>query len=480
MTDQYLSQTQTQKQLQILAPQLRQGLEILQVPLLELRALIDTEMEQNPTLDEQPSEVQEQVEIEPGSTKDEENEEPELDFSEEFEVLARLDDEWKDYFREHQTPIARNPDEEERRQFFLDSMTQSTTLQEHLMNQLSFSGLGQSDKMIAEMLIGSLDDNGFLSTPLDELSQGTGYPIPHLEAVLSMIQDFDPIGVAARDLPECLLLQLRRLNMATSPAADMVRDHLQLLGSHKYQDIARAMNLSLEEVTELAQFIGRLEPRPGQRFTNDDTEYVVPEITIQKMEGRYVVFMNDESLPRLRISRHYRQIMEDPNASRDVKSYIAGKIKAGTFLIRSINQRQTTIRNIAERIVEVQNEFFDHGISHLRPLTMAEVAGKIGVHETTVSRAISGKYMQTPQGVFEMKYFFTPGFKTADGQSISNKSIKDAIQRLVDGENPAKPLSDQAMVKELAESGIKVARRTVAKYREELHILPSHLRKQHL
>lgn len=473
MADQFLSQTQSLRQSQVLAPQLRQSLEMLQVPILELRALIEQEIQQNPTVEDEPVE-NEQLEVEEAVTDKEKEDE---EFQQEFEELARLDEEWRDYFQQTQVKHRSRDDEEARRKFFMESLTQDQSLQEHLINQLAYTELVDFDRQIGEMIIGCIDDDGYLTTSLEELAASAGFDLTHLTTILGIIQEFDPIGVGSRDLRECLLSQIFRLGKSDSIEAEIVDKHLKELGARKYQEIARALKISVEEVQSVAQFIGTLEPKPGRSFSSESTTYVLPEIEIRKSKGVFVVITNDDQLPHLRISRHYRRLMEDKNTSTEVRSYIRDKIRAADFLIKSIDQRQQTIRNIAEEIVKVQEEFFGHGVSHLKPLTMAEVANVLGIHETTVSRAIANKYMSTPQGVFEMKYFFTPGFKTQDGTSVSNKTIKDTLLQLVANENPSKPLSDQAMAEALKEKGIKVARRTIAKYREELQILPSHMRK---
>lgn len=456
----------------VLAPQLRQSLELLQVPMLELRTLVQQEMEQNPTLEEQPQEA-EQIEIEPAVTEVAE----ETGIKDEFEKLAKLDEEWRDYFNQNQGTQRYSSEEAARRQYFLDSLSQSVSLQQHLMNQLTLAELSEADGQMGELLVGSINEEGYLSSPLDELAATTGFPSVELERVLAIVQDFDPIGVGARDLRECLLLQLRRLGKGDSLAADVVRGHLDDLGARRFADIARALKTPVEEIHDAARLISTLEPKPGRIFEADATSYVTPEVSIQKVDGEYVIILNNDQIPRLHISDHYRQLMSDTGTSADVKTYIRDKVRAGLFLIKSINQRQQTIFNIAREIVAVQRDFLDHGVTHLRPLTMAQVAAIVGIHETTVSRAIANKYMQTPRGTYEMKYFFTPGYRTADGQSVSNKTIKDAIAKLVEEEDPAQPLSDQEMVARLGEQGFKVARRTIAKYRDELKILPSHLRK---
>ena len=458
----------------VLAPQLRQSLELLQVPMLELRTLVQQEMEQNPTLEDQALET-EQLEIEPALNASEEEDA----FKDEFDKLAKLDDEWKDYFNQNQSRQPYSSEEAARRQFFLDSLSQPESLQQHLMDQLSLAVVTAEERQMGELLIGSINEDGYLTSTLEDLAASAGYALEQLEDVLGLVQEFDPVGVGARDLRECLLLQLRRLGKGEDLVTALVKDHLDALGARRFPEVARALKVSVDQVHEATRMIATLEPKPGRIYAADATSYVLPEVMIQKIDGEYAVILNNDQIPRLHISEHYRQLMADENTTAEVKNYIREKVRAGLFLIKSINQRQQTIYNIAREIVRVQKEFLEKGITSLRPLTMNEVAQVVGIHETTVSRAIASKYMQTPRGTFEMKYFFTPGYKTADGQSISNKTIKDAINHLVAEEDASNPLSDQAMVELLAEQGTKVARRTVAKYREELKILPSHLRRQY-
>ena len=474
MAEQYLAQTQQQRQMMVLAPQLRQSLELLQVPILELRTLVQQEIQQNPTLEEKPPQ-NEQVEVEPnlierGDAKD-------IDFKEEFKVLARLDDEWREYFQQSQATHHYTAEDAQKRQFFFDSIAQLKSLQEHLLSQLALASLSEIDRPVAELLIGSINDDGYLTTNIEEISQATGFDVSRLRELLQVIQEFDPIGVGARDLKECLLLQLRRLGKGNSFVALIVSHHLDELGNRKYANIAKALNLSVQEVQQAAHFIGTLEPKPGRMFTAEAPTYVLPEVVVQKVGDEYLIVLNHEQIPHLFISKYYRQLMDNANTTDEVKTYVRDKIRAGALLIKSIHQRQQTIYRIAYEIVSVQRDFLDHGISHLKPLTMAEIASLLGIHETTVSRALANKYMQTPRGTFEMKYFFTPGYKNANGVEVSNKTIKENIAQIIAGEDPTNPLSDQAMVTILKEKGITLARRTVAKYRDELRILPSSLRK---
>ncbi len=479
MPSQTLSLAQTQRLQMMLAPQLRQSLEMLQLPILELRALIQKELEQNPTIEEG-TDRNERIEIEPGTGEVNEKEDrKELDFEHEFEVLAKLDDEWRDYFFQNAQNRPFNEEDDEKRQYLLDSIPQTISLQEHLMAQLQLAGLSESDRQIGELIVGSLDDDGYLTTPLADMAQSTGTEVEHLEDVLAVVQDFHPVGVGARDLRECLLLQLQRQKGVDPLAVTIVNEHLDLLGARKFTELARILKVSGDAIQNAAKAIASLDPKPGRIYSDDPTTYVLPEIVVQKVDDRYVVVLNDDQLPHVRISNHYRQLMGDAATTAEVKTYIQERIRAGVFLIKSIQQRQRTIFRIATEIVDLQQEFLENGVSHLKPLTMAEIAEKVGVHETTVSRAVSGKYMKTPNGLYELKYFFTPGIRTSDGGEVSNKTVKDMISTLVAGEALTAPLSDQDILDCLQERGIHIARRTIAKYRLMLRIPPSHMRKRY-
>jgi len=475
MPSQSLSLNQSQRLQMVLAPQLRQSLEMLQVPILELRTMIQKELELNPTLEElAPEGPVLEVEQSPGEKVDT----SEMSFDKEFEVLAKLDDEWRDYFFQDIDNRPGTAEAQEKHQFLMDSLPQRESLQEHLMQQLAISDLSPVDQQIGEMIIGSIDDDGYLTNSVADMVATTPFSTEHIEHVLLTIQDFHPVGIGASDLRDCLLLQLERLGKADSIAGDIVRDHIELLAAHKPEKIARILHVSIEEVKAAAAFIATLDPTPGRIFTEATSAYILPEVVVRKVEGEYVVILNDDRLPHLRISRHYRDLMEADDTTREVKTYIRDKLRSSAFLIKSIDQRQRTIYKIAAEIVRQQTPFLEHGVSHLRPLTMAMVATEVGVHETTVSRTVNQKYMRTPVGTFEMKYFFNPGLRTSSGDDISNKTVKDIISSIVAAEDIANPLSDIAIMGALRERGIKVARRTVAKYRDMTGIPPSHLRKR--
>ena len=457
---------------QVLAPQLQQSLLILQAPLLELRNLVQQEMETNPVLEELPNEP----DADERSTADNAADDK---FKEEFDKLAKLDEEWRDYMAQSSSYSGRSQEAEDKRQFFFDSIATQETLQQHLMGQLNQNVLNGSDRKTAELIIGNIDDNGFLQITPEEMALNTGIPQEEFEHMLTLIQSFYPPGVGARDLCECLLIQLKREGRQASLEYKIISEHMQDLGKRRFPEIARRMGVSVEQVQKCANNIARLDPRPGAIFAQAPQNYVLPDVTVEKVNGTYQVILNGEQIPHLRISNTYKDIMAQDGKGSDVKDYIRDKIRSGKFLIKSIHQRQQTISNIAHQIVKRQRDFFDKGSSYLKPMTMVQIADAVGVHETTVSRAISGKYMATPQGVFDMKYFFTPGYQTSSGESMSNTSVKGAILDLVKNDGGDAPLSDKEIVEILSKRGIPIARRTVAKYRTELNILPSNMRRKY-
>jgi RNA polymerase sigma-54 factor len=461
---------------QVLSPQLQQSLLVLQTPLLELRNLVRQEMETNPVLEELPDER--------SDAQDEGEPSVDDNFKNEFERLASLDEEWRDYMAQSASSgtdgLRSSREAQDKRQFLFDSIAVQETLQQNLLGQLNQTALSAGDRKAAELIIGNIDDNGFLQSSPEEMTLNSGIPQEDFEKMLALIQSFYPPGVGARDLRECLLIQLKREGKENTLEYKIVSEHMEDLGRRRFPEIARRMGINADEVQKAADNIGRLNPRPGQVFAASPQNYVLPDVTVEKVDGEYQIILNNEQIPHLRISNLYKDIIASGNTqSSDVKDYIRDKIRSGKFLIRSIHQRQQTISNIAHQIVARQHDFLEHGPSYLKPMTMGEVANAVGVHETTVSRAVSGKYLATPQGVFEMKYFFTPGYQTASGASLSNTSVKESILDLVKREDGNQPLSDNEIVEILSERGIPIARRTVAKYRTELNILPSHMRRKY-
>ena len=485
---------------QVLAPQLQQSLALLQAPTLELKALVEQELQQNPVLEEVPAaEIEQSEKIRddgpplhdaadpaepPADTKfdpatEKQQNGPVDDFQAEFEKLTQMDQEWRDHFAATNIPMRQSQEAEERRQFMFDSLVAGTSLQENLLEQMRFSDMDEAERSIAEMIIGNIDDYGYLKASIDELSFSTSIPADEITEVLKIIQSFHPPGVGCRDLRECLMLQLERGGKDKTLEYKIIRDYMEALTKRKLPEIARGLGVGVDQVQEAAGRIAMLEPRPGREFLPDNDRYVSPEVFVVKVGDEYVVTTNNEQIPHLRISNTYKDLMSQGDATSEVKDYIRDKIRAGKFLIKSLQQRQQTILNIGNEIVKRQREFMEKGVSHLKPMTMVQIAEVVGVHETTVSRAVSNKYIQTPQGVYEMKFFFTSGIKTDSGNGVSNTSVKDMVAEMFKGENPQKPLSDQEIVKMLKEKGIVIARRTVAKYRDELNILPSNLRKKY-
>jgi RNA polymerase sigma-54 factor len=470
MAEQYLGQMQVQRMEQSLTPQMLQSLKILQVPILDLQTMIREEMDQNPTLERDASEVEQSTDFDEAA-REEMREEREIG---ELTELA----EWDADFRSNREVI-RSQGDDERYQFMMDSIEGAASLQEHLLQQLALAGLDTRERGIAEILIGSIDDDGYLQLDIDGIMGSTPeFPEELFERIITVIQGFDPVGVGARDLKECLLLQLRHQGRGESLEAVLVRDHLDKLGAHQYEQIARAMRIPLEKVKELSTAVADLDPKPGLNYTADKTEYVIPEISVEKKGGVWTVTQNKSPYPRLFISQKYLELLKDKTTAGDTRKYIREKIAKSKFFIRSIDQRQDTIYRLACEIIRVQEDFLEEGISGLKPLTMKQVAEILKVHETTVSRACNGKFMSTPQGTFEFKYFFTTGVAQADGRIISNASIKSALAAIVRTESKRHPLSDQRIADELSKQGFDIARRTVVKYREQLKILPARLRRQ--
>jgi RNA polymerase sigma-54 factor len=480
----------------LLAPQLQQSLALLHAPTLELKALVEQELQQNPVLEEVSSpdpdlddklagdEDEAPADYADGSEDTVADsasgvvaETPADAFQAEFDRLDQLDQEWRDHFAQTNAPMRQSVEEEEKRQFMFNSLAVGTSLMQMLMDQAREADLSGEQHGVAELIVGNIDDYGYLKATVEELSASTNLPEEKILEVLKVIQTFDPPGVGAHDLRECLLLQLERAGRQDFLEYRIVRDYMEALGKRRIPEIARGTGRTIEEVQEALGRIGRLEPRPGRAFSPDTNQYILPEVFVQKVGDDFVVTTNNEYIPHLHISNVYKDIMSQGGNSVEVKNYIREKIRAGKFLIKSLHQRQHTILNIAREIVKRQREFMEKGVAHLKPMTMAQVAEVVGVHETTVSRAVSGKYMQTPQGMFEMKFFFTAGLQTASGTDVSNASVKDMVAEIFKGEDQSKPLSDQEVVKMLADKGIVIARRTVAKYRAELNILPSNLRK---
>jgi RNA polymerase sigma-54 factor len=475
---QHLSQRQSQQL--VLAPQLRHSLKILQVAALDLRQTIAEELQSNPVLEELPMEgITLDSTAANGDAPPESDQREETQFDNEFEILSKMGEDFHDAMVQNGDSEPYTSEDAERRQHFFDSLVGEESLQEHLMEQARLSECPPDVLEAVRFLVGSLDDRGFLTSSLPDIALLSGLPLETVQQAQKLLFSFEPVGVGAADLSESLLVQLRAKGRGGSIAARIVRDHFPLLVRRRLPDIARKMGLEIEDVQDAIEEIGRLDPAPGRRFAEDQNRVVVPDVIIEKVGDEWQVTLNTDYIPRLRLSRTYRDLIAKGKLSDQERSYLREKMRSGKFLINAIEQRQQTIERIAREILKRQIEFFEEGVTKLKPLTMTQVADSVGVHETTVSRAIANKYVKTPHGVFDLKYFFTPGYQADSGQSISNTSVKDMIKALIEDEDSAKPLSDQEIVGILTSKGIPIARRTVAKYRDELGLLPSNLRRRY-
>ncbi len=463
------AQTQSMQQAQVFTAQMQQALAMLQAPVMELRSLVQKEMSENPVLEE-PEDAGPASVAEGG----------EADLDAKIEELRQIDEDTRAYFARERSGPRATAEDAERRQFFFDSLVVERTLADHLEEQLRLSATDPEVLNAGLEIIGDIDDDGFLRATDEEIAAGCGASAGVVDRALALVRTFDPVGVGARDLRECLLIQLERLGKGEDLEADIVRHHLDDLGNRRFEQIARACGENPRRVRAAAELVATLDPKPGRAFLPESrSDIVVPEVFISRDEGGgWRVATNEDALPRLRISNEYKEMLASSAGRDELKKYLRERIRSGKQVIHAIGQRQETIRRIAEEIVRRQAEFLDGGVSHLKPMTLAQVADAIGVHETTVSRAIANKYARTPWGVFELKFFFTPGYRTSDGETLSNKSVKDALQQIIEGEDKARPLSDEQIVKIFRERGLDIARRTIAKYRTELGILSSSVRRR--
>ena len=469
----HLSQTQKL----IMTPRLQQALKLLQVPTLELQQILKQEVLQNPLLEEV-DEVTEQEDIDKEASADEQNNEESEDPAEEDPI------DWTDYLQDGSLDRTYVPPTEQSVEFLEKVPATRTTLAESLLEQLHFLSLPAEHMLIAEFIVGSIDDRGWLVTSVEDIASALDRPVIEVENVLRLVQALEPAGVGARDLRECLLIQLDARGERECLAWRMIHDHFDHLVNRRFPEIARLLKVSTIEVQEAADSIATLHPRPGTMVSAEDPKYVVPDLLVERVDEEYVVMLNDRNVPRLRISSAYESVIaankRKPDASEEQKQtreYIQGKLASAKWLIQTIEQRRRTMIKVMNCIVREQREFFDKGIAFLRPLTLAAVARQIDMHESTVSRVCSGKYVQTPRGVFELKFFFSSSLGTQDGGEVSAKSAKDKIRRIIEAEGEKAPLSDQKIADMLKKDGLNIARRTVAKYREQLNILPARMRK---
>ena len=461
----------------IMTPRLQQALKLLQVPTLELQQILKQEIMQNPLLEE----VDELTESEDLAKEDS----PDEAANQEAENPIEEDPiDWSEYMQDGSFDRAYIPQSETNVEFLEKIPVTRTTLAESLLEQLHYLNLPPEPMKLAEFLVGSLDDSGWLATPLEEVAQGTGQSPEDCEKVLLVIQALEPVGVGARNLRECLLIQLEARGDKDTLPWRLIHDQFDNLVNRRFPEIARQLKCSVEDVQAAADEIATLNPRPGLQVSSEDPKYVVPDLLVERVDDEYVVLLNDRNVPRLRISSAYESVLREKKKSdstageNKTREYIQGKLNSARWLIQTIEQRRRTMIKVMNCIIREQREFFEKGIAFLRPLTLQQVARQIDMHESTVSRVCSGKYVQTPRGVFELKFFFSSGLETEDGEDVSARTAKNIIKTLIDEENKKEPMSDQRIAQLLHERGLRIARRTVAKYREQLSVLPARFRRR--
>jgi len=471
---------QTQRQTLIITQRLQQALKLLQMPTLELQQALKTELERNPLLEEideieeerETEEAKEEAGTAEGTT--ETPEAPPKDDNSDREV--NWDDYWPDTYDMPTTPRVDDPDAE----FYERVPVTVKSLGDHLTDQLRLTERSDEEIAIGEYLIGSIDENGYLQTTVDEVAEATGMAPERIEEILALIQSFEPPGVGSRNLQECLWIQLVQKKMEETLAARIVQEQFDNLLNRRFSEIARQFKVTVEVVQAAGDVIATLDPRPGQAIAVEETKYVIPDLIVERVGDDYVVTLNDRNVPRLRISSAYANTMRKKEAgNEEARAFIKDKLSAAKWLIGTIEQRRKTMIKVMRRIVEEQRDFFERGVQGMRPLTLQQIANHIGMHESTVSRVTTQKYVQTPRGVYELKYFFSSGLQTEDGDDVSAKAAKEKISGLVAEEDKKDPLSDQRIAELLQEQGLKIARRTVAKYREALRILPARARRRY-
>jgi len=485
----------------VMTPQLQQAIKLLQLSRMELVDLIRTELTENPIL-EDPGEGEEDSRAEGASPAEQAQleaapEHKEVEKAEEVkgeEGANEIDwDQYLDHYQlqGHTAPSNRGMADEELPGYEA-TLTKKTDLVDHLVWQLRLSNLTEDEERVAMLIIGNLDDDGYFKMPAVEgeseesmtrdplvrVAFEAGVGVTFAEEVLKKVQKLDPMGVAARDLRECLLIQVDHLNADTPEIVAIIERHLRHLESKNYGAIAKDLKISIDEVVKAVKVISRLEPKPGRAYSGEEAQYITPDVYVHKMGDSYVTVLNDDGLSKLRISGMYRAALKNGQAG-DAKEYIQEKLRSAVWLIRSIHQRQRTIHKVTESIVKFQREFLDKGIAYLKPLILRDVAEDIGMHESTVSRVTTNKYVHTPQGIYELKFFFNSAINRTGGDEIASEAVKNHIKQIVAAEDPKHPHSDQRIVEILKGQDIEIARRTVAKYREVLGILPSSKRKKY-
>ena len=460
-----------------MTPQLQMAIRLLQLSRLELLDTIRQELEENPALEEtQETASEEQLLESPDKNADGGTAEQEV----RIEEKIREDIDWRNYLDEYNTPGRVHFESESRETPQYDSfIARKPSLDDHLLWQLLMTSPSEVEKQIGSQIIGNLNRDGYLDVPLEDIAASSGNPPEEVERVLALMQSFDPIGVCARNLTECLLIQAKHWKIDNTLVTEIIENHLGNLERKNYKAICRALKISMDDLIAAVNIIKGLEPRPGREFSDDTPQYITPDIFVYKIDDEFVIHLNDDGMPKLRVNSFYRKtIGSNGKIGGDAENYIQEKIRSATWLIKSIHQRQKTIYRVMESILDFQREFFEKGIAHLKPMVLRDVAQDISMHESTISRVTTNKYAYTPQGIYELKYFFNSSIKGGDYGEIASVSVQEKIKQIIASEDPRKPLSDDKISKLLKEQKINIARRTVAKYRELLNVLPSNKRKQ--
>lgn len=473
----------------VMTPQLQQAIKLLQLGRLELVDTIQEELLENPLL-----EVEEDAEVERSDAEKQQADEAKAETAkaetadeapvEEFEVSEKAKEEfdWENYLGEYSSaPSSGEGSMRESQELpsYDNVMTKPVSLKDHLLWQLRMAALDEVQMEIGAVILENLNRDGYLQVSLDDLAELRHTTPDAVERVLKVIQLFDPVGVGARDLAECLIVQASELYPANDLLFEVLENHLPDLERRNYKAIARKQKVSIDDVADILDIIRSLDPKPGRTVSDEQPQYITPDIYLYKMDGEWVIVLNEDGLPKLKINKFYKESL-GAGASPEAKEYVQSKLRGALWLIRSIHQRQRTIQKVARSLVKFQKDFFEKGIDYLKPLVLRDVAEDVGMHESTISRVTTNKYIHTPQGVYELKFFFNSSINRVQGEALASEAVKDRIRRMIAAEDPAKPLSDQAIADKLRLQNIDIARRTVAKYRELLRLLPSSRRRQPL
>ncbi len=487
-----------------MTPQLQQAIKLLQLSRIELETEVRKELDENPVLEE----IHETADDDGASKAQiaDEMKTAEAAVTPESSDPTKQDEfEWENYVDNLYKPVNQPTDFSDEIMNYENVISAVQTLHDHLMWQVKMFGFNEEEENLVSILISYVNDDGYISAPFEEMAQAEGVDAKELEEMLPFLHEFDPPGVGARNLKECLLVQAKHLQEDTHDLTTIIENHLSDLEKKNYPAIAKTLNLDISEVIEVSQIILSMEPKPGRQFMTNDTQFITPDVYVYKVGEEYVVSLNEDGLPRLRISNLYRNLLKNESAAnraatvgmeggtkpteaaaadakisqKNTQEYVQDKLRSAIWLIKSIHQRQRTIYKVAESIIKHQRDFFEKGPGFIKPMILRDIANDIGMHESTVSRVTTNKYLHSPRGIFELKYFFNSGISKTDGDSVASESVKLRIKDLVDNEDNKNPLSDQKIVELLKKEGIDIARRTVAKYRDVLRILPSSKRKKY-